>query len=1119
MEAKNEALREKSESGGVQSFVSSTLALLKVEHVAEVSETQELLTSRALMTFESAGVLLRKLIAIGKKSAYGNRTVVVLSSARRLPDGSNAALPASRISTGDVVGVATAAEPTLPFVQGVVTRVSRDRIEVALDNSGHGEGEGEGEGGGKARSRASTAAEKRSTAALSHTEDGDDEGEGVGATRKAKGQGHAGVSMSSQDASVLRGEGGLWKGGLTLLKLANTVTHNRLCATARALLQAAAGEPPRGPKGAAPVAPPARHLLRLLYGGLDGSDPATLASQMPLPPRQPGMEEGEAGDTGRPLRFQKEGLNASQRAAIEFALRQPDLAVIHGPPGTGKTTTVVELIIQHVRAGRRVLVAAASNMAVDNVVERLLAGGVTRTVRLGHPARLLDTVQDNSFDALMDRSETMGLARDVQKDIDNLLKRGSDGAKHGKGSRTSARADSGSGGSSCEPRGGGASARRSQLKDLRRELREREARAAAELLGRAQVVCGTTATVFRSGPLRHVAPDHFDVAVVDEAGQALEVACWSALLQAPRAVLAGDHLQLPPTITSPEAAAGGLVRTLLDRVVGDRDTAAAVCLLDTQYRMHRDIQDWSSARFYDGRLRPAEGVATHRLVDLEGVEATAETEAPLWFVDTAGSNLSEHSGDDDISKANTGEAAIVVAHVAALVASGVPAPAVGVITPYNLQVEKIRELLTLHEDKRLRGVEVNSVDGFQGREKEAIVMSLVRSNSKSIIGFLADARRLNVAVTRARRHLCVVADSTTVAARDATLASLVDYLCERGELRTTEDYLEHLPPGLGDRGPTVSKAAAARAAVAETAGRWDGQLGREARAAKAKAREAEREARNTERRAALRATLVGFLEQARRGGPASLELSQKLTSWERRTAHELCEELGLGHQSEGHGVDRCLRVSWSETGKASAAAVADGEGAEEEQSGGAELANRFAALDMGVATAEDEGSEAAADANTTKAGPAEASAAHVAPPVSKAREGAKARGEEKELSDVQKVLRERAARLEASHRDKASAAASAPGAPAGSKDPKGRKQSKGGGQRLGGKGADPRQVGSLRWAVVELWTVQQCLGRRGRSHHIHHAHSLRMIVRRSRTLMPLLPPLRAMATFPRASPE
>ncbi|XP_037073400.1 DNA-binding protein SMUBP-2-like [Pollicipes pollicipes] len=259
----------------------------------------------------------------------------------------------------------------------------------------------------------------------------------------------------------------------------------------------------------------------------------------------------------------------------------------------------------------------------------------------------------------------------------------------------------------------------------------------------------------------------FDLAVIEESSQALEAACWLAVPLADKLLLAGDHSQLPPTVLSREAAEKGLAVSLMERQI-TLHGAATVCKLHTQYRMHELIQRWPSE---------------HRLSQLPNVSETEETGPVLLLIDTAGCRLEETSDSSTGSCANQGEADIVVAHARALLRAGLEAGELCIISPYKRQLDLV--------DARLRqlklGVAVGTVDGFQGREKEAVLLSLVRSNQRRKVGFLAERRRINVAVTRARRQLFVVCDTATVRA-DVFLASLVDHMVKHGEVRSANDY-------------------------------------------------------------------------------------------------------------------------------------------------------------------------------------------------------------------------------------------------------------------------------------------------------------------------------------------
>ncbi|MBM4063456.1 MAG: IGHMBP2 family helicase [Planctomycetes bacterium] len=442
------------------------------------------------------------------------------------------------------------------------------------------------------------------------------------------------------------------------------------------------------------------------------------------------------------LRWFDPALDPSQRDAVLHALRAEHVALIHGPPGTGKTTAVVELVRQAVARGDRVLACAPSNVAVDNLAERLAAAGV-RVVRLGHPARIAANVRDVSLAALVDGAPEQKILRDVRREVDQGLR-----AVH----KAKTRQDR--------------HAARGQVRQLRRELRQIESALTRGYVDGAEVVLATN--VGAADPL--LAEFQFDLAVIDEAAQALEAACWIPLRLCRRIVFAGDHRQLPPTIQSREAELAGLGRTLFERLAESPHGGAMARLLTVQYRMHERIMGWPSARFYAGRIAAAPAVRSHLLTDLPGVVTNEWTGEPLCFVDTAGCGHDETPGDDDGSRSNPGEAGLVVKIVTALREANVPAGAIAVITPYNAQVQLLRDRLA-HEPE----LEIGTVDGLQGREKEAVVVSLVRSNEAGEVGFLAELRRLNVALTRARRHLTVVGDSATLA-HDHDLMGLVEHL-------------------------------------------------------------------------------------------------------------------------------------------------------------------------------------------------------------------------------------------------------------------------------------------------------------------------------------------------------
>lgn len=492
-----------------------------------------------------------------------------------------------------------------------------------------------------------------------------------------------------------------------------------------------------------------RDALRALES--DRNDEARPLRDVLLHRREPEHGDRPTVDT---IAWFDADLDASQREAVAFALAARHVALIHGPPGTGKTTAVVEVVRQSVARGESVLATAPSNVAVDNLVERLARAGLD-VVRIGHPARLLPAVRAHALDARVEEVEDKRVTRALRREIEQLQRSIS------RSLRRSERRDL-----------------RSEQRALRRELRAVQDGTVRMVVDRADVVlCTTTGAADRA-----LGERRFDLVVVDEAAQVIEPACWIPLHRARRALLAGDHRQLPPTVVSIEAERQGLSNTLFERLAEGLGESATR-MLTVQYRMHETIMRWSSMAMYDGRLAAAPGVATHLLADLAGVESTRDTTAAFVLLDTAGCGLEESADQHDGSKANPGEAGVVVRHVENLMAAGVPAAAIGVITPYNAQVQLLRAALAGRDE-----LEIGTVDGFQGREKEAVVLSLVRSNDDGEVGFLSDSRRLNVAVTRARRHVAIVGDSATLAS-DRFLAGLVEYANAHGEHRTAWELL------------------------------------------------------------------------------------------------------------------------------------------------------------------------------------------------------------------------------------------------------------------------------------------------------------------------------------------
>jgi len=502
-------------------------------------------------------------------------------------------------------------------------------------------------------------------------------------------------------------------------------------------------------------------------------------------------------------------LDSSQMDAIRFALydTQP-ISLIHGPPGTGKTTTVAELVHQAVFVNKcRVLVTAPSNIAVDNILERLVSLDVMRgepgktkksgnlhgssnsssscsnreklrAVRMGHPARIQSSILRYSLEYLVQNADGTEIVNDIRDEMKSYMKLASNPKTRGMERRDAYR----------------------EIRLLKKEIRQREEKVVESLLKNAHVVLctnvGASSSLLdrmeKTGVL-----EPFDLVIIDEAAQALEVSCWAPIFRGKRVVLAGDHCQLPPTIKcNIPRVQKALSRTLFERIM-ERGEAVSR-MLQVQYRMHEDIAEWSSRAMYDGKLTSHESVKSRKLSHLPYISSIEESQtvdgalisitkdATLLLVDTSGCDLFETVNGAG-SRYNVGEAEIVSKHVKNLIQIGMKPQDIAVITPYNGQVEILRNML-LEEFPKL---EIRSVDGFQGGEREAVVLSLVRSSDrgKDGIGFLKDDRRLNVAVTRAKRQVAVVCDCDTVG-QNEFLKGLITWMEDNGEYLSAMEYLE-----------------------------------------------------------------------------------------------------------------------------------------------------------------------------------------------------------------------------------------------------------------------------------------------------------------------------------------
>ena len=447
-------------------------------------------------------------------------------------------------------------------------------------------------------------------------------------------------------------------------------------------------------------------------------------------------------------------LDERQRAAVETGLRSGDIALVWGPPGTGKTRTLVEIVRQRVARGERVLCCAPSNTAVDNLGLRLAETGV-RAVRLGHPARVSPALVALTIDAQVEADGAFDLARAWRDRARSIRKTAmaAQGGKAARGSRTDANA------ARAEVRG-----LWSEARALDRDAHREVANAERAIIDRAEVVLATCAGA--NHPL--LGDTLFDCLVLDEATQAPDPLTLVALGRAKLAVLAGDPHQLGPVVVGGPAVEAVLATTIFERLAAATDTV----MLEQQHRMNTAIMTFPSRSMYAGKLVAAPEVADRTLADL-GIADDPARPAPVWLVDTAGKDWLDERADFepggsnqnlpafhlDPSTFNSSNAERVAAEARRLLSRGLAAKDLAIIAAYSAQARRLRDLL---RDERAAGLEVGTVDGFQGREKEAVIVDLVRSNDAGELGFLSNTRRMNVALTRAKRFLLVVADSATL---------------------------------------------------------------------------------------------------------------------------------------------------------------------------------------------------------------------------------------------------------------------------------------------------------------------------------------------------------------------
>lgn len=454
-------------------------------------------------------------------------------------------------------------------------------------------------------------------------------------------------------------------------------------------------------------------------------------------------------------------LNEKQQEAVQKILAANELAIVHGPPGTGKTTTLVQAIKALIAKDRQqVLVVAPSNAAVDLLSEKLSEQGLN-VVRVGNPARVNERQMSLTLDSKMSSHNSM-------KEIKRLKRQASDYRDLAQKYKRSF------GPAEREQR----KALFTEARNIRQEVERTEQYIADDVLGKAQVI---TATLVGANHYT-VRQRRYQTVFIDEAGQALEPACWVPILKAKKVVMAGDHCQLPPTVKSAEAAKE-LNKTLMEKCVALHPDA--VVLLQQQYRMHEEIMGFSSGEFYDNQLQADASVAQHTLFS---------GDQPLLFIDTAGTGYDELWEGTRIS--NPEEASFLVNHLTSFTTqlqehyTKETFPSIGVISPYRHQVELLKELVpSSPELKELQAsITVNTIDSFQGQERDVIYISMTRSNSDSAIGFLSEVRRMNVAMTRARKKLVVIGDSATLS-QFPFYADFITYAQEHDAYKSAWEFL------------------------------------------------------------------------------------------------------------------------------------------------------------------------------------------------------------------------------------------------------------------------------------------------------------------------------------------
>ena len=440
-----------------------------------------------------------------------------------------------------------------------------------------------------------------------------------------------------------------------------------------------------------------------------------------------------------PLRFP--WLNATQEEAVNKVLHAKDVAIVHGPPGTGKTTTLVEAVYETLHRENQVLVCAQSNMAVDWISEKLVDRGVS-VLRIGNPSRVNDKMLSFTYERRFESHPDYPQLWSIRKAIRELYARSRKGAER--------------------------EAVRQKINSLKDRATELEIRINESLFSEARVIACTLV----GSANRLLSGQKFGTLFIDEAAQALEAACWIPIRKADRVILAGDHCQLPPTVKAPEALRAGLGHTLMQTIVKNKPDT--VSLLKLQYRMNDEIMRFSSEWFYGGMLQSALEVKYRSILDFD---------TPIEWINTEGLDCNEEFIGENYGRINKSEAELSIEQLKGYITKIGRERFlderidVGMISPYKAQVQYLRRLVrndAFFKPYR-QAITINTVDGFQGQERDVILISLVRANEEGQIGFLNDLRRMNVAITRARMKLIILGDASTLT-RHAFYKKLYTYI-------------------------------------------------------------------------------------------------------------------------------------------------------------------------------------------------------------------------------------------------------------------------------------------------------------------------------------------------------